>query len=162
MVYIRLISYEQTASNAHLYVPCLLHVVQLFKNLLSELINHELSTAPKAFEGHLVKEGRQSPKQEQVLVDDGLNTRPLYLHSNVLTCLPQHSLVHLVQLHRLSMTNCASGDHSQVHCQDQSKQIANQSSSAAGNLQWIQLGRRDPGIQVFNFLHFFYGRHLFV
>jgi len=39
----------------------------------------------------------QSSEDEQVSEDDGFNTWALYLNSNLLTCLPQHSLVDLSQ-----------------------------------------------------------------
>ncbi len=39
----------------------------------------------------------QSSEDEQVSEDDGFNARPLHLDSNLLTGLPQHSLVHLPQ-----------------------------------------------------------------
>lgn len=73
----------------------LLSVVEFFQELLSKLIDNELSIAPQPLPGETVYISCQIPENVQIPQNYWLHTWPLDFDCYLLVCVPQDSFVDL-------------------------------------------------------------------
>jgi hypothetical protein len=73
-------------------------VVQLLQQLLTKFIHNKLSIATKPLLAEGIEEAAKRTEDEKVAEDGGLNAWALHFDRNLLACVAQNGLVHLVMV----------------------------------------------------------------